>query len=308
MNRLLIILPVLLFVVSCSIFPKGHLDKDYPFETSPYFIYIDSNLYMAKTEVTNYKWLEYVYWMVENYPDKRVEFKMDTPNWFYQFKTNDYSNFYNNHPHYLNYPVANITFEQAKQFSKWQSDRIYESILLAEGFLDISSSEELSTPFTIEGFLNGEFQNLIPDSTFPPILVFDLPTLEHYKLALALNERIDQNQKDKFRLRKYKGASPSDSSLFLGALKKDSITEVAFYNVIYTSNLYPNSSIYNLKGNVSELTSDSTLIFGGNWYHTEEHHSNTGTFHHGQPSNFIGFRNVYRYVPIPELKKELGIE
>ena len=100
-----------------------------------------SSFYMDRTEVSNFHWLEYVYWMkrvyYKSYPHIYKKSLPDTLVWrsplSYREKFIDY---YFRHPAYRDYPVVGVSWIQANDFCKWRTDRVNEAILVREGIID----------------------------------------------------------------------------------------------------------------------------------------------------------------------------
>ncbi|MEI8193000.1 MAG: SUMF1/EgtB/PvdO family nonheme iron enzyme [Flavobacteriia bacterium] len=105
-----------------------------------------SSFYMDRTEVTNFHWLEYVYWMkrvyYKSYPHIYKKSLPDTLVWrdplSYREKFVDY---YFRYPAYRDYPVVGVSWIQANDFCKWRTDRVNEYILVEQGILNWHFSE-----------------------------------------------------------------------------------------------------------------------------------------------------------------------
>jgi gliding motility-associated lipoprotein GldJ len=90
-----------------------------------------SSFYMDRTEVTNFHWLEYVYWMkrvyYKTYPHIYKKALPDTLCWrdplSYREKFVEY---YFRYPAYRDYPVVGVSWIQANDFCKWRTDRVNE--------------------------------------------------------------------------------------------------------------------------------------------------------------------------------------
>ena len=141
-----------------------------------------SSFYMDRTEVSNFHWLEYMYWMrrvyYKTYPHVYKKCLPDTLAWRsvlgYKEK---YVNYYLRHPSYRDYPVVGVSWLQANDFCKWRTDRVNEAILVREGILKWHFAEEgsadvgaahvstyddkyASVPqnmFSTENYLNGNY-------------------------------------------------------------------------------------------------------------------------------------------------------
>jgi gliding motility-associated lipoprotein GldJ len=128
-----------------------------------------SSFYMDQTEVTNFHWLEYMYWLSRTYmkdPDENF-FPMvyqnalpDTLCWRTPLGFNEkYVEYYLRHPAYRDYPVVGVSWLQANDYCKWRTDRVNEQILIREDILKYADR----TPdqvFNTELYLaNGKLSN-----------------------------------------------------------------------------------------------------------------------------------------------------
>ena len=100
-----------------------------------------ASFYMDRTEVSNFHWLEYVYWMkrvyYKSYPHIYKKALPDTLVWRSPLSYREkYVDYYLRHPSYRDYPVVGVSWIQANDFCKWRTDRVNEAILVREGILD----------------------------------------------------------------------------------------------------------------------------------------------------------------------------
>ncbi len=139
-----------------------------------------ASFYMDRTEVTNFHWLEYMYWMrrvyYKTYPHVYKKCLPDTLSWRSALGYREkYVNYYLRHPSYRDYPVVGVSWLQANDFCKWRTDRVNEAILVREGILewhftdngDLGSAlnkdyknKFYSSPeniFSTENYLNGNY-------------------------------------------------------------------------------------------------------------------------------------------------------
>ena len=91
-----------------------------------------SPFFMSRYPITNFLYHEYLYWIRTNEPytiDKATP-QFDNANKYLKFaKFNDeYSQYYFYNPAFKNYPVVNISWEQANDYCEWRSDRVNEKI------------------------------------------------------------------------------------------------------------------------------------------------------------------------------------
>jgi len=106
-----------------------------------------SSFYMDRTEVTNFHWLEYVYWMKrvynKTYPHIYKKSLPDTNCWrdplSYREKFVEY---YFRYPAYRDYPVVGVSWVQANDFCKWRTDRVNEYILVEQGIIKWHFADE----------------------------------------------------------------------------------------------------------------------------------------------------------------------
>ncbi|PRY49147.1 gliding motility-associated lipoprotein GldJ [Arcticibacter pallidicorallinus] len=128
------------------------------------------SFYMDETEVSNVNWGEYLYWIQRNFPDDREYYYNALPDtlvWRRPLSYNEpYVENYLRHPAYQDYPVIGISWEQAKEYAEWRTDRVNEQILRARGimvdFKTLANKgnkvEATNEPFNTDIYLNGQYQ------------------------------------------------------------------------------------------------------------------------------------------------------
>lgn len=122
-----------------------------------------SSFYMDEAEVTNYYWLEYLFWLNrvygEGYPEIVDRAKPDTLVWRDPRAYNEpYVNYYLRHPAYRDYPVVGVSWLQANDFCKWRTDRVNEQIMVREGFLVHNPTGQVDDSyFSTETYLDGQY-------------------------------------------------------------------------------------------------------------------------------------------------------
>jgi formylglycine-generating enzyme required for sulfatase activity len=130
-----------LILVEGGTFTMGQTEQDVMFDWNARSARVTvSSFYMDRTEVTNFHWLEYMYWMkrvyYKSYPHVYKKSLPDTLAWRtplgYMEK---YANYYLRHPSYRDYPVVGVSWLQANDFCKWRTDRVNEAILVREGII-----------------------------------------------------------------------------------------------------------------------------------------------------------------------------
>nr|WP_255501856.1 SUMF1/EgtB/PvdO family nonheme iron enzyme [Olivibacter sp. SDN3] len=127
-----------------------------------------ASFYMDETEVSNVDWLEYLYWLNQNFPEDRELYYNALPDtlvWRNPLSYNEpYVDNYLRHPAYQDYPVVGVTWEQANDYCVWRTDRVNEEILRAKGVLidykrkATESGTGEALPFNTDIYLNGQYR------------------------------------------------------------------------------------------------------------------------------------------------------
>ena len=131
-----------LVMIEGGAFTMGRTEQDVMYDWNARAAKVTvSSFYMDRTEVTNFHWLEYVYWMKrvynKSYPHIFKKSLPDTLVWRSPLSYKEkYVDYYFRHPAYRDYPVVGVSWLQANDFCKWRTDRVNEFILVREGILD----------------------------------------------------------------------------------------------------------------------------------------------------------------------------
>jgi gliding motility-associated lipoprotein GldJ len=152
-----------LIMIEGGTFTMGMVEQDVMFDWNnrPARVTV-SSFYIDQTEVTNFHWLEYLYWLKRSYENYTMVYKNalpDTLAWrsplAFMEKNVDY---YLRHPAYRDYPVVGVSWLQASDFCKWRTDRVNEFILVREGVLgwDVAATNEAT--FNTDAYLAGQFE------------------------------------------------------------------------------------------------------------------------------------------------------
>jgi len=99
-----------------------------------------SSFYMDEFEVSNADWKSYMWWLnlvFKMTPEIIANATPDTMVWARALSYNDRMiNNYLRHPAYNDYPVVGVTWEQAKDFCLWRTDRVNEKLLVDMKIID----------------------------------------------------------------------------------------------------------------------------------------------------------------------------
>lgn len=150
-----------LILVEGGTFTMGRTEQDVTFEWNniPRRVTV-SSFYMDQFEVTNFNWLEYLYWIGRTYEEYPMIYKNALPDtlcWRSPLAYNEpYVEYYLRHPSYQNYPVVGVSWTQANDFCKWRTDRVNEYILIREGVLSMNP-DQASEPFTTDAYLANQY-------------------------------------------------------------------------------------------------------------------------------------------------------
>ena len=230
---------------------------------------IKGNIYIDKTEVSNFDWREYVMWLEKTYGKTAMEYRNALPDtlvWKEKESFNEpYTQYYYSHPAYNDYPVVGISYEQAVQYCKWRTERVkelFETKMLTD-----------------------------KKNVYPTNFEYRLPTKEEWEAAakIGYSEKIQQQLNTK-----YKGQ-------ILANLKRNKED-----NVVVAGNIPDNADItapvksywpnaagcYNLIGNVAEMINQQGLAKGGSWKNEPSEVYIEKDLTYIKPTAWLGFRCV----------------
>ena len=123
-----------------------------------------SSFYMDEVEVTNFYWLEYLYWLDRvfgaDYPEIYKKALPDTLVWRSKLAYNEpYLEYYLRHPAYRDYPVVGINWLQANDYCAWRTDRVNELILIREGLFEHYPNQINEDHFTTDAYLAAQYES-----------------------------------------------------------------------------------------------------------------------------------------------------
>jgi gliding motility-associated lipoprotein GldJ len=123
-----------------------------------------SSFYMDEVEVTNFYWLEYLYWLdrvfAADYPEIYKKALPDTLVWRSKLAFNEpYVEYYLRHPAYRDYPVVGVNWLQANDYCAWRTDRVNEVILIREGLFEHYPNQINEDHFTTDAYLAGQYES-----------------------------------------------------------------------------------------------------------------------------------------------------
>lgn len=153
MIRILIISLSCLFILTAFSSKKKDI-------TPPGTVKLSENLFIDQNEVSQFSWLEYIYWIEKNNGKTSKAYYAILPD------SNIVSNESLHDPLNRNLPIVGITYLQAIEYSKWRSKRVNEFIYIQKNKIKYS-----------------------PDSTYkniPQIYNYRLPSEEEFNMAATV--------------------------------------------------------------------------------------------------------------------------
>lgn len=147
-------------------FTMGRVQDDvmHDWNNTPNQQHIQS-IFMDESEVTNFMYLEYLYWLKNTFDPNLEEYKEiyygaipDTLVWRNRLGYNEQMVVnYLRHPAYKDYPVVGVNWIQANEFCKWRTNALNQNILEKEKYLKkdskITDTEPQKT-FDTETYIN----------------------------------------------------------------------------------------------------------------------------------------------------------
>lgn len=222
--------------------------------TPPGTVEIDAHIFMDETEITNISWQEYMYWTERIHgktSEKYIATIPDSNVW-----NNAYKSHYLNHPAYRYYPVVGISWQQAKNFCKWRSDRVMEQVLLHKAQK--------------------------PNKTYPTKITYRLPSPKEW----------EQIAKASYSEKTQKRITKKHKNHALANFKSENdSTKIHFTSPVYE--YWPNKyGIYNMLGNVAEMTTVKGVAKGGSWSQCKNEVTVEQDFPYQSTQNWVGFRCI----------------
>ncbi|MDG1929800.1 MAG: gliding motility lipoprotein GldJ [Flavobacteriaceae bacterium] len=145
--------PGLVFVPGGT-FVKGKVQDDVmrDWNNTPVRVQVRS-FYIDETEVTNLMYNEYLDWLERVYKDQGGPYSdvytaalPDTMVWRSPLGFNeDMVNNYLRHPSFQDYPVVGVTWQQSTNYAKWRTERVNESVLEREGYIEKGISLQIDS-------------------------------------------------------------------------------------------------------------------------------------------------------------------
>lgn len=297
----LILLTMMLVTFSCSTTTKITATNYHLRETPPGVVKIADDFYCDKTEVTNIDWMEYMYWTMRIFGANSSEYNSTLPDtlvWADKFDClKSYETNYLREPAFNYYPVVGITQQQAKGYSKWRADRVFEMILVKLRIIKYDAAQNSKTYFTIEKYFNGTYHNTRPDKRIKYFPDYRLPTLNERNQIVQYADTVDSMYFDTCTS-KYCADYKDSFPVFLSGIEtcvEDSTRAKPPIDAHYSYTTVKSGSIFNFRGNVGEWAFENGVTLGGSWVDNRETVLQLDTFHIDKQNCWTGFRNVCQW-------------
>ncbi len=287
----------LLLILSCSIFlalacssKSGKSEYWIDEKDIPGIVFIDENFGMDQTEVTNFNWLEFMYWTGRVYGTDSPEYLNTLPDTTVWTKIDssyiDLETDYLRHPSYRAHPVVGVSYEQAQAFAAWRNDRVFEFLLIKNKFTTWEESLKRTKDniVSIEAYKKGKLDIPKTDkiNRFPH---YKLPSKQEWdKTKKYLEHQLAHMKKSK---RNFLNAN-CKGVMVLG---ERSIPDF----VMPKKGAKMKSWIFCLDNNLSELTTIPGTVIGSNWKGQVAIDEGSESHEIPQPSALVGFRCAFEW-------------
>lgn len=234
----------------------------------PGTVKINDSLYVDETEVANVHWREWIQAYLLYAKKDTASYNRFLPDTLVWENDNKFSlhESYFRHPSFNMSPVVGISYEQAVEYCKWRTYMVNLNLYLRAK----------------------KIKHFNPDSTyqFPIHFIYRLPTVEEWELVAKSG--IDSSSNS---FKKWKNHAASFFHTKETFERVDSINNaIRPANIeAYFQNKY---GIYNLIGNVAELTSIKGIAKGGSFVHSLNESTYFEQQTYSKPEKWLGFRCV----------------
>ena len=302
LNRLLIF-SVLIFLIGCSnnrtlVVIDGVENEIY---RPPGTIEIKENVYVDEFELSNIDYREYLSWLDQVHGKNSMIYKNAYPDLSVWQSANEalkgLEKEYFSNPAYDYYPVVGISLEQARDYTKWRTDRVAEMILTLKAYIEPPKELAPATHFTIERYLLGTYKWVLKKEkkrTFP---VYSIPTEKEWTTYVAadLEAQILQDKE----LKNNKRILNRGGNLY-NIKQQGSIQEKGpMLRLGFGIN---DNGLTHVIGNVSEMTTEG-IARGGNWKESLVAIIENDRHQFEKANYFTGFRNICQW---KQLGKQTG--
>ena len=229
----------------------------------PGTVQISDTLFADETEISNFSWQEYEFFIKTKYgvnSKEHVATLPDTNVWRDKSTFNEpYVKYYYRHPAYKDYPVVGISYEQAKGYCKWRTERV-------KTFLSIK-----------QDFKHQNFE-------------YRLPTTSEWEfLSNSITNCFYNNGKNKKGQVMFNHRWMTDSISKKYFAENNANPDVTAPTYSYWRNDF---GLFCIFGNVAEMVNEKGISKGGSWQNTLEECRAGKHLTYTKPTACLGFRCV----------------
>ena len=237
----------------------------------PGTIWLRDTIYMDECEVRNLDYLEYIWWLKNNYgKDEPYIITKNLPDTLLWKQPGSYSeeiaNSYFSSPAYRHFPVTCISYQQAKDYCQWRTERVKEGIKYGK-----------------EHDKKVEFPNHFED------FYYRLPTIEEWEYAASGGMDTAKY------LFGYEFLNDSEQIVRVNVREGDGNTN-GLYGTGFPKEaeygLENNFGFYSMIGNVAEMSNEKGISKGGSWNHYLDQCHIRDSIVYSVPATWLGFRCV----------------
>jgi formylglycine-generating enzyme required for sulfatase activity len=250
---------LLILISALTFFNFKYFEKKF---VPPGTVFVNDTLYWDKSEVSNLHWFEFVYWNKKYFGENSEQYKNSLPDTTVWRDIEPERTIYHNHPAYRDYPVVGITYEQAIRYCNWRTERVKEVIK------------------------SGAYNNkIIPENFY-----YRLPEkIEWEYAASAVNSEKTQKLMDSKKYTGYHFNNVIVATATSESVKPNPNATITAPVKSYFPNIY---GIYNLIGNVAEMTATKGIAKGGSWNDLKTEVTIEKDFVYDGANSWTGFRCV----------------
>nr|MBS0037502.1 SUMF1/EgtB/PvdO family nonheme iron enzyme [Saprospiraceae bacterium] len=158
-----------LVLIPGGTFTMGQTDEDVMFRwnNTPRRVTV-SSFYMDETEISNIDYREYLHWtkrVFESLPEVWRDALPDTLVWREELAYNEpFVETYFRFPAYDDYPVVGVSWQQAKRYAEWRTDRVNEFLLIDRGILNPNPDQRDADNFNTGAYLAGKYEGSVREN------------------------------------------------------------------------------------------------------------------------------------------------
>lgn len=261
----------------------------------PNLVWVGGDLLVDETEVSNIAYQEFLFHSkLDSSEAYYSEMKPDLST--IKLSESDNQKAYFNHPHYSYFPVVGISFEQANEYCKWRSKVVTE--LYNNLPKVIAAKKKYSITYRLpseQEWIKIASNGYTIDTTNRPFgygNIYVKATLNK-KWVEYSQPKLKRKHTKKVLESKIRAFNKSSDSLVNFNCIENSNELFQFTTPFLCYSFYPSAAgIYNLIGNVAEMTSTEGIAKGGSWNEPLSKCKLSSRTYYEAPTGHVGFRCI----------------